>query len=160
MGMQQVDGALVTAVVSVAVTILTLSITGIWKLTRSEAALQKSILTSKHEVTQQINTEVTSIRQGINSEVANIRQEVREEHDEFMHSIGESLSAIRQKATDVEIWNRDNFVRRTDFQNVVDGLTRSMEGLRVSVEGSLKEMNAKLDRFLITAAENNGKPRM
>lgn len=35
--------------------------------------------------------------------------------DRRSREIGDSLAAIRQKITDVELWNRDNFVKRDDF---------------------------------------------
>lgn len=64
------------------------------------------------------------------------RKERTEQIEASTRLSGEAMSAIRQKIIDVELWSRDNYVLRTDFRNVVEGFTKSMD-----------RINDKLDRI-------------
>ena len=58
------------------------------------------------------------------------------------------MAALRQKVVDMELWNRDNFVRRPDFQNVVDSFTRAIEGMRADMNAGYLRLDGKLDRVI------------
>ena len=123
------DGGLLTLVGyvgTIIVTALVTAATGAWKARGIQASLDKRI----------------------DDEVANLRSETLQRQDEGMRQIGEGLSALRQKATDMELWNRDNFVRRNEFQNAVDGFTRSIDSLRADIKGEYARLNDKLDRVI------------
>jgi hypothetical protein len=65
---------------------------------------------------------------------------LRDEHEIFRREFGESLAALRQKINDVELWSRDEFIRREDFYRIVDGINASI--------GSWGEkIDARLDRL-------------
>lgn len=57
------------------------------------------------------------------------------------------MKAIREKTNEIELWTRDNLVRRSDFQNAIDVFTRSVDGLRHDVSSNYRELNSKLDRI-------------
>ena len=84
----------------------------------------------------------------IDDKVAELRKEASVHKDDILRDTGESLAALRQKAVDMEIWNRDNFVRRADFQNAVDGFTRSIDNLRADKNGQYSRINDKLDQVI------------
>ena len=86
------DGGLLTLVGyvgTIIVTALVTAATGAWKARGIQASLDKRI----------------------DDEVANLRSETLQRQDEGMRQIGEGLSALRQKATDMELWNRDKIGR-------------------------------------------------
>lgn len=91
----------------------------------------------------------------IDDKVAALHKEAGDRQDETMRQTGEGLAALRQKATDMELWNRDHFVRRTDFQNAVDSFTRSIADLRADIKNDRTEikeeyarLNDKLDKVI------------
>jgi len=68
---------------------------------------------------------------------------------------GDTVTALRTKINEVEasltreisglgFWVRDHLVSRLDFQNVIDGLVRSVDG----VSADIKEVNRKLDSVI------------
>lgn len=61
------------------------------------------------------------------------------------HETGEMGAALRQKITDVEIWGRDNFVRREGFYKVKEDLTQSIKELGDNIESRLVRMETKID---------------
>lgn len=89
---------------------------------------------------------------------ADLRRERTELADTTSRNTGEGLAALRQKATDMELWSRDNFVRRSDFQNVVDGFTKSIESLRIDINANYQRLDDKLNQ-LLTNKNRDDKPR-
>lgn len=84
----------------------------------------------------------------IDDRIAEVRKDAADKRDEGVNQIGESLRGIRQAITDMAMWNRDTFVRRDDFQVVIDGLAKSMDGLRTDVKDGNIRLNDKLDRAI------------
>ena len=52
---------------------------------------------------------------------------------------------MRQKIHEVEIWSRDNFMRRDGFYKVKDELTVQINGVRDELRKDLRRMEEKLD---------------
>jgi hypothetical protein len=77
-----------------------------------------------------------------------IDKKVEDLRDRILRDTGEGLTALRQKAVDMEIWNRDNFVRKTEFQNSVDSFTRSIDSLRTEMNGQYARLNDKMDQII------------
>lgn len=61
------------------------------------------------------------------------------------HDFGESLTAIRTKITEVELYGRDNYVRRDGFYAVQKQLTDDMKVLGEKLDTRLERMEDKLD---------------
>jgi len=96
-----------------------------------------------------------SLEKNIDDTAAELRKEAVERQDDSVRQMGEGLAALRQKATDMELWNRDNFVRRAEFQNAVDSFTRSIDSLRADIKddraeikGEYVRLNEKLDQLV------------
>jgi hypothetical protein len=77
-----------------------------------------------------------------------IVKKVDDLREKILRDTGESLAALRQKAVDMEIWNRDNFVRKTEFQNAVDSFTRSIDSLRSDMNGQYARLSDKIDQLI------------
>ena len=80
---------------------LVLAITGVNKLTQTETSIRSAI---------------TSQRENIDDEFLQVRREW-----------GETVSAIRQKVTDVELYVRDNYVRKDVFDSAMTNLGKHVE---------------------------------
>ncbi len=78
----------------------------------------------------------------MNSDTAELRTQLTEEHDAVMKQFGDSLSAMREKIRDTEIWNRDNFVRRPDFDRAIDTLTARMDAGFTEIKAMLRDREA------------------
>jgi hypothetical protein len=72
-------------------------------------------------------------------------QDITELVDSVGRGTGETMQAIRQKLTDMEIWGRDNFVRRSDFATTVEGIHRDIATLRVLLDGYGRDLGSKID---------------
>jgi hypothetical protein len=101
-------------------------------------------------------------------------KEIVSQRDEIIKLTGETMSAFRakigtmevefgDKMSGMELWNRDNFVRRSDFQNALDSLNRSNDDIRGDIKGlraEIKEEIGRLNDLLIQLIQGkNGQPR-
>lgn len=87
---------------------------------------------------------VTDLEKRIEERAGELRKEAAERQDDNLRLTGEGLAALRQKATDMELWSRDNFVRRADFQNAVNGFTRSNDDVRAEIKGLRSELKEEI----------------
>jgi hypothetical protein len=55
------------------------------------------------------------------------RMERRKEIEISERLTGEGIRAVREKTNEIELWTRDNLVRREDFKTAFEGLTRAVE---------------------------------
>jgi hypothetical protein len=79
---------------------------------------------------------------------SDLEKKIDVHRDEILRNTGEGLAALRQKAVDMEIWNRDNFVRKTEFQNAVDSFTRSIDSLRSDMNSQYARLSDKMDQVI------------
>jgi hypothetical protein len=57
----------------------------------------------------------------------------------------EKINALREKVYQLEIWARDEFVRKGSFELVVARIELGMRDLGARVEGAVDKMTARLD---------------
>jgi hypothetical protein len=76
----------------------------------------------------------------INKDTAEMREQLASDHGDVMKQFGDSLTAQSEKIRQTELWNRDNFVRRGDFDRAIDGLAARMEI-------GLAKIEAKIDKL-------------
>jgi hypothetical protein len=65
-------------------------------------------------------------------------------------AVGETMLAVRQKTTEVEIWVRDNLVRRDEFTTSVSQINRGLDALRAYVEKTSQTTDEKLERMRVS----------
>jgi hypothetical protein len=73
------------------------------------------------------------------------RREFESDVDQLRREIGETIHGVRQKMVDMELWNRDTFLRRESFFEIMKGLNVNMENLGNKLEARLLRMENKLD---------------
>ena len=97
-----------------------------------------------------------SLENKIDKEIKELRQEVRDRQDEGYHQMGEGLAALREKVTQTELWNRDTFVQKQDFQLALENVMRNLSEFRKDSKAELALINEKLDRNF--QARQNSQP--
>lgn len=78
---------------------------------------------------------------------ARLRKEMETAVDIASRNAGEGMAALREKNNQDQFWNRDNFVRRVDFDNTIQSLIRSIDALRTAMDAGYLRIDAKLDRI-------------
>lgn len=116
---------IIIAAGSLELVILTSAMGVVWKLTRTEVSLRSESA-----------KEVAAIRAEAAKEVAAIRQEAAVE-----------VAALNAKVYKIEIWARDEFVRKGSFDMVVGRLEKSMELLGAKVESAVDKMATKIENM-------------
>jgi SMC interacting uncharacterized protein involved in chromosome segregation len=114
------------------VNIVVLAIGGTWALARQGRGIEQAIYRSRQET---------------DGEIDKLRYDLRTEHDDFLRRFGDSLSAIRQKVNDVELWARDEFVRRDDFYRILDGINKSITALGDKIDARVDKLVSKIDQL-------------
>lgn len=112
--------------------VVVLAIGGTWALSRQAQTIQESISVSRRET---------------DTEFQKLRDEIHLEHDDFLRRFGDSLAAIRQKVSEVELWARDEFVRRDDFYRILDGINKSITALGEKIDARVDRLESKLEQL-------------
>lgn len=110
----------IAAIISVIISTIVLSITGTWKI----SAAKEDILT----------------RININS------KETDQDFQVIRHEFGETVGAIREKITQVELYVRDNYVRRDSFYQAIDGLKDHVDVAITRLEAQIARLEIKIDK--------------
>lgn len=111
--------------------IVVLSIGGTWKLSRVEASIRQSV--SDHR--KEIDTEIMGVRKDFSDDLTVMRRE-----------FGETGAAIRAKINEVELFMRDEFVRKRSFEAVLNEVRGDIKGMGDKLEARLLRMEGKIDR--------------
>lgn len=69
---------------------------------------------------------------------------------------GETMQAIRQKITEVELFMRDNYVTNDAFYHGIGGLSTSVKNLNDSLDGRLIRMEGKIDEGRKSQRDSGG----
>ena len=112
--------------------VVVLLVGGTWALSRHARSIENAIFKSRAET---------------DGEIDKLRMELRTEHDDFLRRFGDSLAAIRQKLTDVELWARDEFVRRDDFYRILDGINKSITALGDKIDARIDKLEGKIEQL-------------
>ncbi len=80
---------------------------------------------------------------GWHADMAALREQLATEHGDLMKNFGDSLAAIREKVRETEIWSRDNFVRRQDFDRAIDTLSVRMDAGLAKIEAKIDKLQAR-----------------
>jgi hypothetical protein len=111
--------------VGLVIQIIVLAAGGAWKLSRVE----KSLL------------------EAFGSALKAHRDEVDAETDQLRRELGETITALRAKITEIELYCRDTFVRRESFYEVTKGLADALRTLGDKLEARMDRFDSKLDRI-------------
>lgn len=85
------------------------------------------------------------LQMALSDKITASRSEVEERQDDHVRAFGETVAAIRQKVSDVELSMANNFIRREGFYQVQQQLTSDIKSLGDKLETRLLRMETKLD---------------
>ncbi len=106
---------------------------------------------------------VEQMRTGVREEIEEEREKIIAKIDQLEtrfdtdqraqdHNFGEVGAAMRQyiadvekKLREVEIWGRDNYVQKTEFEKATDRLTDAIKSMGADIKADIRELNAKID---------------
>lgn len=88
---------------------------------------------------------LAKIRDTVRDEIEVHRKGFDEEIDTLRHEFGETVRAIREKVTEVELWTRDNLVKKDSFSVVTDRISREVRDLGERLDKRLERMEGKID---------------
>lgn len=87
----------------------------------------------------------TSARREIDVQITKETRELREIIEAGARNMGEAVSAVRTKINQVELWTRDEFVRREDFYRIVDGMNKAIGDLGDKIDARTDQLLQKID---------------
>jgi hypothetical protein len=79
--------------------------------------------------------------------VSRVELSVRDECGKEIDEVRKENVALQAKVYQVEIWARDEFVRKGSFETVVTRLEKGMELLGNKIEGAVDKMAAKIEKI-------------
>lgn len=88
-----------------------------------------------------------SLHSALNNRVTEVQIESGDDLEKSERRMGEIMLSLRQKINETELWNRDNFVRRSDFTAIMEGVNRSIDNLSTRMEMALAKIDAKIDKL-------------
>jgi hypothetical protein len=104
-----------------------------WGLAIAAGTLEIVILSSAIGIVYRITRVEVSLRSDYTKEIALIRAESTA-----------SIAALSAKLYQVEIWARDEFVRKGSFETVVARLERTMELMGTKIEAAVDKMATEI----------------
>lgn len=98
--------------------------------------------------------QASNIRDEMNKGVVAHREEVDREIDEIQRRFGEVATALRDKITQVELFMRDEFIRKETFNLVIDRITAEWKAAVAEIASRHLRMEGKLDELNRNLAAN------
>lgn len=121
------EPAVITTITIAAITMignaLYFSVWGTWKVANAQAAIKADITAA----------------------ITNHKKEVAESFEAHQRMLGETISALRQKINEVELYVRDHFVRSDEFAEGMRAITLTMNRMDDSIGSRLGRMEIKID---------------
>ena len=102
-----------------------------WALGRSKSATDDKIA----EKDKALTTELIGLERRVESGIERATRE-----------FGETAAALRQKITETELWNRDNFVNKQTFNTVIGEIRRAWEQFEARLDVRLDRLEGKIDK--------------
>ena len=91
-------------------------------------------------------------REKLVSEIKKIEKDFHESQRDQDHNFGEVGAAMRQyianvenKVREVEIWGRDNYVQKSEFEKATDRLADTIKSMGADIKADIRELNAKIE---------------
>ena len=89
---------------------------------------------------------LSRIKETVRDEIEENRTRHEADIDNLGRSFGETVTAIREKIREVELFGRDTYMRRDSFYKTMEILSSDMKTQFSRLDSRLERMEAKLDR--------------
>lgn len=118
--------------------------TAMWEHASTIATIASFILTAGGmlvAVTWRLSQTEISLREAINAS----RDDIEDKQDRMTREFGETVTAIRQKVHEIETWARDEFVRKSSFDNAMGRVEKMLGDQFDRIEIRMDRMEKKID---------------
>jgi hypothetical protein len=89
---------------------------------------------------------------GVVFKLSRIELSIRADHgreiSDLRSAYGKDIAELQAKVYKMEIWARDEFVRKASFESVVARLEKSMEMLGTKIETAVDKMAARVENMV------------
>lgn len=126
-------------------TIFTVSGGGLWALFSRMSTNKDLLLEQMKNFGEEVDTEFTAIRQSAHIEYKDIRKEFNDSLTKAYLEMGEAPKAIREKVTQIELFMRDQFLTKHEYEKDHDRLLETIKMLGESIGRRLDKFEEKLD---------------
>lgn len=113
---------LMIAIATLMVTTISIIVAGVWKLTTVRDELKDAITGNRLELEKKMDDEMEEIRR----------------------QFGETITALREKLTQIELYIRDNYVSKNSFNTVLDRILVEMKSISEKVESRFLRMETEI----------------
>lgn len=124
------NGQLWIVAAGFALNLIVFLIAGTRQVSRAETALYADITRHRSELEARITT---------------TRKELDDRRDMDLRVLSETMQAIRQKLSEMELWNRDNFARRDSVHTLGGRIETRLEALDQKFSEAFERLNEKID---------------
>ena len=104
-------------------------------VTRAGSRMDKKISGLKHDVSSAFETELRA---------AGVQQD--EVFREVASGLRKFIEKVESEMHQIEIWGRDNYVQKLDFQKTTDRLFLQLDALANSIKDDFRELYRQLER--------------
>lgn len=111
-------------VATVVVSTVSLIIAGTWQLGKMRDELRDTMLDQKEDIEKQIML---------------MRQQV-----------GETIAAIREKTNQIELYIRDNYVRKETFDNISQSILTEIRAMTANFDSRMLRIEKEIMQYLLT----------
>lgn len=116
-----------------------------WTLAIAAGTLEAVILSSAIGVVWKLTRTEVSLRSEFTKEVAIIRADGVKEVAAINAKAAKEIAELQAKVYQVEIWARDEFVRKGSFETVVARLEKTMELMGTKIEAAVDKMSTRIE---------------
>jgi len=123
---------------AIGLAIVTLSSVGglVWKLSRIELALRSEFAKAVADFKDDHVRELATVKTDHGREISNLKA---------AHS--GQIAALSDKIYQVEIWARDEFVRKGSFEQVIARVERGFSDIKSEIAGRLDKMSERIEHL-------------
>lgn len=89
------------------------------------------------DIEKEVREDFDAHVENLQRDVVRIEREIMARADGIRHETGETGAAIRQKIHDVEVYSRDTFVRKDNFEQAIQRLESAMDRAADRLEDKL-----------------------
>ena len=121
-------------------------------------AITRAVTAIKHDTSEKIAAEVLARTEALaaatdkrNSEMELIRRDFQESQKSQDNNVGEMGAALRRFIENVEkemhaieIWNRDNFVQKGEFERATDSIKADIKAMASEIKADIKDLKIEL----------------
>lgn len=91
---------------------------------------------------------LSTVKQELSDDIIKHRDTLKDEMQTERRVVGESMSALRQKINDVELYGANNYVRRDAWDQAMTQLQSQLSSADKVAEQRILRLEAKMDRII------------